>query len=507
VSAVAPGADGYGFLLSRNGLYLVHPREELVRSRRTLDQEGVALKDHGQVRMAQAARDDREDWADTSDELNGQPSWIVVEPLPAAHWTLGMMTLKADVIPPRTGRGWALTLISSLEAALLFLLSASFLAMGPRRTQTDRLWWLSTAGSLVLLGTLVVCWRLAYRSPGPESPMELELMDPSSLDEFKHKFAILEAGRQEAKATFIPTGLHILTIDLLGSSQVKVSGIAWKRLPKGTPHGQIGAVHFPDALAAQFGESWDQEEGGEIVHSFPFNGTFWLNRGSAASFPFDHAEVEIRLWPWHKAGSQVLVPDLEGYKNLLHSARPGLEQGLQVPGWVLQSSHFCYTTANYETNFGAPYEPGLKNYPEMVYHFAMKRNWLNPFIFAFLPVFLVAGLLFALILTTTTARDKASATGYNALNIIRSVISLFFPLAVAQFNLRSRVVTDGILYAEYYYFIMYGMILMVTFNALLLAKVNLPILEREDNLLPKLLFWPVVMTGFHLVSLYYLPLG
>ena len=42
-----------------------------------------------------------------------------------------------------------------------------------------------------------------------------------------------------------------------------------------------------------------------------------------------------------------------------------------------------------------------------------------------------------------------AASGYSAMNLLRSVTTLFFPVVVAQINLRNHILTEGLLYVEY----------------------------------------------------------
>jgi hypothetical protein len=134
----------------------------------------------------------------------------------------------------------------------------------------------------------------------------------------------------------------------------------------------------------------------------------------------------------------------------------------------------------------------------------LRRKFTNPFIATFLPILVVAGLLFSLLLTVTLGREKASVLGYNPVNVLRSATSLFFPVVLAQINLRTQVVTEGLLLIEYYYFAVYMLILAVAADAMLAAGVDHPLLAWEDNLLPKLLFWPLFTGIFYLVAVLYL---
>ena len=64
-----------------------------------------------------------------------------------------------------------------------------------------------------------------------------------------------------------------------------------------------------------------------------------------------------------------------------------------------------------------------------------------------------------------------------------------------QINLRSKILAGGILYLEYFYFILYLLIIAVAINAMLFSqKPNIRWLQYQQSLIPKLLYWPGMLT-------------
>ena len=147
---------------------------------------------------------------------------------------------------------------------------------------------------------------------------------------------------------------------------------------------------------------------------------------------------------------------------------------------------------------------GQNGFPELVYNLELKRNVLNPCLTIFLPLAVVAGLLFLMLMGATSQKDKASALGYNFLNMGRAVATLLFPTVLAQINLRTKVVTDGLLYVEYYYFAMDLMLLAVVVYTMAMALSAEGILQKNDALLAKVSFWPLLTGLFFAVTVLYL---
>ena len=313
----------------------------------------------------------------------------------------------------------------------------------------------------------------------------------------------LGAGLDSVAAQQIPVGLFIQTMELGGDSQIRISGQVWERVPKGFPASDRGLV-FPEASSCDIKESFTKREGETDVVVYSFRGVFRMDGDGMVNYPFDNSSVRLRIWYRTLYSNYILVPDLEAYTLLIPTSLPGIDQDLTLAGWRLGQSHFSFLNEGYNTNFGIDSYVGQQDSPELAYVFTLKRNFLNPCIATFLPILVVAGLLFALLMTTTRAKERMSATGYNTMNVLRAVTSLFFPVVIAQVNLRNHILTEGLLYVEYYYFIVYCLILLVAVDALAVSELDHEFLHRDDHRAAKLLFWPLLSSAFYGVSLLYL---
>ena len=95
--------------------------------------------------------------------------------------------------------------------------------------------------------------------------------------------------------------------------------------------------------------------------------------------------------------------------------------------------------------------------------------------------------------------------GFAAKDILRACSVLVIVLIFAHTALRRTLVSASLVYLEYFYLILYLSCLFISFNSILFAIGKVRLIEYKDNLLPKLLFWPVVagaMFAITLVSFY-----
>jgi hypothetical protein len=96
-----------------------------------------------------------------------------------------------------------------------------------------------------------------------------------------------------------------------------------------------------------------------------------------------------------------------------------------------------------------------------------------------------------------TSDDKlATLMQTTAGRLVNICVSMFFVIVFAHISVRKGMAAEEIFYLEYFYFITYLMILWVSINSIVYVKMkHVRWLQYEENLVPKLLFWPVV-TGF-----------
>jgi hypothetical protein len=296
----------------------------------------------------------------------------------------------------------------------------------------------------------------------------------------------------------------VQTLELNGPAQVRVTGMVWQRFPKGAPTEARGGVIFPEAVSGDVDKPLEREDGKDVIQYSSFKVVLKQRLVSSPNYPFDHAQVRIWIRPKAISGNEILVPDLGAYERLEPTALPGLDRESGVLGWNVEKSFFSYMFQSYNANFGMQNFVGQQDSPELIFNVALKRQFLNPFIATFLPILAVVGLLFAGVMTISGNPERIKATGYQCLTFQRHAATLLFPLLVAQVNLRSKIEADRLVYLEHYYFVVYGLILLVVTSALAFALSDRRVLNRMDNALVKLGFWPLLFVSFYAISTQFL---
>lgn len=91
------GETGYGFVLSKKGLFLYHPFDEIVRDRKTIFDQAKSLGNEELHNMGKKAIDGESGVIELVDEITNQPSWMFFEPIRSTNWSMGVVIIKDKI--------------------------------------------------------------------------------------------------------------------------------------------------------------------------------------------------------------------------------------------------------------------------------------------------------------------------------------------------------------------------------------------------------------------------
>ncbi|MCG8412659.1 MAG: hypothetical protein MI746_00435, partial [Pseudomonadales bacterium] len=220
-------------------------------------------------------------------------------------------------------------------------------------------------------------------------------------------------------------------------------------------------------------------------------------------YPFDHKTVWVRMWPRDFADNILLIPDYGSYDATGTNDIFGIEESIVLETWERENTFFDYKIASYDTNFGIPEYIGQHGTPELHYNFVIKRKFGNAFIIYLLPLFLVASLLFSALLTVSDDEDLSLRHGFDTSVFIGGSSALFFVVLLAHIQLREQFPGTNIVYIEYFYILMYAMLVLATANTYLFrhrAAMWLKFIHYDDNIMVKLAYWPFVLLSLILIT-------
>ena len=252
-------------------------------------------------------------------------------------------------------------------------------------------------------------------------------------------------------------------------------------------------VIFAEAISADIQPAYREVDGEEIVQGWYFE-TELRERFDYSYYPFDRQSVWVRLWPEDFAANVVLVPDFRSYDSLNPRSLPGLEDNFPLFGWEPELSYFDIRINRYNSNFGQPEYLSRGTVPELYFNIDVRRSFLNPFVSHLFPLTVVLLMLFALIVTMSRSKEHSNFLGFSVSSVVQSCTALFFVILIAHVQLREELSSNSIVYLEFFYFVSYVVLLLVTINSILFsANVAMPLVQYRNNLIPKILYWPFIM--------------
>ncbi len=313
----------------------------------------------------------------------------------------------------------------------------------------------------------------------------------------------------------IKTGIFIQSLQFSNATEVNLTGYIWQRYKDGVhddikpSSSDVGFV-FPEQVNTgddiEPYEVYRVNDGDEEVIGWYFEATL-RQPFDYVEYPFDHKTVWVRMWAKDFSRNIVLVPDFDAYKATGLDDIFGIEKNIVLGTWVRQDTFFDYKLSSYDTNFGITDYIGQDNFPELHYNLVIKRKFENAFIVYLLPLFLVATLLFSALLTVSTNEKLSNTLGFNVSGFIGACSALFFVVMLAHIQLREQFPGSGIVYIEYFYILMYALLVVATANTYLFSTNTgnwFKIIHYNDNIIAKVAYWPVVLSCLIFITLMFL---
>lgn len=462
------GDTGYAVLLSEDGRIIAHPVDALI---------GQAAADANDPIVSLVARLDDGGHARHFDEVTGETLWVFADQLAVSDWTAAVVFSEREILA--LGGGGVRHFYEPLiYASLILLLSLAVLAARAHRGDERALWRVSWLASLSFSAAIVSVWVLSLGGPPRVEGDDIRVADRTAVA------ALLDARGVPPAARRLPTGVFVQSLRFTSANNVMLTGYVWQRAAGDAP---LPGVILPEA---------EEVEIVEVEPGLWYFETTLRQQFDYSRYPFDHEDVWIRLWPGdlgHFKQTVALVPDFAGYAAQRPEDLPGLEGNFVLEGWELTESHFSYRENRYNARFGLGPEFAGDRALELYFDIGLKRDFLSPFIADFIPIIVVALLAFKVLMSSTRRESRLGLSGFSASAVLGYCAALFFVLIVAHIHLRETLQSAGIIYIEWFYFALYFALLAVSTNAIVFASdANAPLVHFRDNLLTKLVYWPVL---------------
>jgi hypothetical protein len=309
----------------------------------------------------------------------------------------------------------------------------------------------------------------------------------------------------------IKTGVFIQSLTLFNSTDVNLSGYIWQHYPDSMERiklkeGEVGFI-LPEQVSTGNDisprEVYRIRENNEETIGWYFEARL-RQPFDYALYPFDHKTLSVRLWAKDFADNVILVPDYQAYNTSGANNIFGIEKEIVLKNWHLDGTYFDYKYSDYDTNFGIDNYIGPSGFPELRYNLVIKRKFENAFMVYVLPLFLVAILLFTALLIVNDKKRHFTKIVFSTSRFIVTAACLFLVVVLLHTQLRKQFLGGGIVYIEYFYILIYVLLVLATLHVYLFSVRTgglWGLIVWRDNLISKIIFWPLLLSAMILITL------
>ena len=444
--------------------------------------------------------------------LTHEKVWVLSKNIPAANWRYKVVFLENQLgieqqtLEPK---------IRLTVAMIIFIAACCYVLFIRSRRELKHMWGFSLIIGLSFSVGITQLWKYA-----DEKEMQLDanmqkIKSDTDIAGYRQSQNRFFAARHLPAPFYIPTGVSISSTEFLGSNNIIVSGYVWQKYrlddalkPNTVPEDfcSLASENMPEDKSILLADAMADNENNVLScdkSSYKVANEHVVTLGwyfkaqlrqpfEYSKFPLDKNMVWLRMRPENQAGNVVLTPDFSSYANIYEKSYMGIDkEDLVLPGWEIFGTFFTAKTNSLNTNFGVM-NNSQQATQELLFNIAIKRNFLDSVFSTVIPICIIYLILFVVLFSSLD--ELLAVLGINA--------GLLFSVALWHSTLRTSLSSAGVTYFETFYFVCYFVISLICINSVLLAcRLELPILHYKNNLLPKLIFLPLVAGITFVISL------
>ena len=477
------GNTGYGFIISGEGVIISDPVKEYLNG----NINDLAKKDQNLYFIIKNIK--KEEYLAT-DSFTGKYYWVFQKNIPSTDWILGFVLPQEEtLLNKKTEQIHSIILIVLATFAFLFFLCLLFVSI--YRYDHKGLWALAFIFTFLCILGIGFMWYITMNNSSLDGKNgNLVVFDREDVE------TVLKHVNTSPTTPRIPTGFFLQSMEFLNANDVLITGYIWQNISSLVAWKEFPDFSFPDSKETTIEKVYVNKDTGII--GWRFKATLH-QQFDYSKYPFDREDVWIRVLSNNSAGN-ILIPDFDSYNSLIPESLPGLRSPFVLDGWNPQKTFFSYRVNSKNTNIGLG-KFANSNAPEFYFNIDIQRDFKSPFDGDLLPVMVVLVLLFA-VLTIITKGENQTHFGFSSHGVLGYCTSILFTLIIAHSSLRSRIPISGIIYLEYFYFVMYIAILVVSINSIVFASNrSIPFIDTKDNMYMKVMYWPVIMGTLLFITL------
>ncbi|MEE1825368.1 hypothetical protein PUR61_24760 [Streptomyces sp. BE20] len=380
------------------------------------------------------------------------------------------------------GRRLAVVLVCSVVGLAL----VAWLLLRPRPAKPSTLGWFSVSVSvLCLLATVFVWGVVAADDTLTGSPGTVVTTQAAATSYLRDDG--LDGMRQ------IPTGVMIQTSQFTDANNIRLTGYLWQRLPADADT-KTANLELPAAVDGGATEQVYLHTNSDNTKTVGWKlRTTLREQFDYSNYPLDRQVIWSTMWP--RTPGTVLVPGFAAYPPWEPATALGLYTGMVTGEWRVHFSAFSMGESTTRSTLGLTGATTDATIPALHFSTGVTREYLSPLLDRLVPLIVIALLVFASLFVVTIDSDRRSLAGFSTWTVIGFCGAMMLVVAVQHSSLRSTTGSTDVVYAEYFYFILYLVIALVAFNVVEYTSTRrFRLIDWNGNMAARLLYWPVVTT-------------
>lgn len=416
----------------------------------------------------------------------------------AIHNTFILSDLELDNATLRHHLYCALMVFCAFVIFLLFCL----LLFVSRDTRS--IWIYSSALSLVFLGTIASIWYFALEYSSHKQNTENIIYNDSRARQVAHKIKFRQSRIDRNQSMYtIPTGVYLRSIKLTDMATVLVNGTVWQKYSsKLLPDDMVKEITFPNAVVKALEPIDERQFENYVLKKWQFEVEI-VKLFDLSRYPLEFEQVALQIKQRDHKYKVLLTPDIASYRVTAPTSRPCISKSLAIPGWNIVESYFSVGMEDEKPTFGEKHSYLTAFHPVLQFNFTLHRKFIDVFVSHLTPIFLVLFLLFVGLMVSNVGSKYAGKFKSDDLTKLISFCSgLLFIVVFTHIGIREKVDAEKLFLLEYFYLVSYFAFFYIIVNIILYkVDMNSPVIGWRNNLLYKVIFWPIIWGTILVVSL------
>lgn len=491
INSLELGPSGFGALVSQKGIYLYHPNNDYVISRKNILDVAKEKKDKDRLLLAEKAARGESGIMNHVSTTTGRVSWLTYAPIPRVGWSLHNTFLKDDI--PINVDTLRHQLFQMIVAWLVFLAASGALVSRIHQGNIRGIWGLSLTGTLFIILGVGLLWTIALIYNPIKRNDGIKIFDATVLQKIMNEDTNRSKEKHLPAPVYVPTGVFIESMRFSGPDDIFMSGYIWQKYDASFPQDVKKKITIAKATNVFIREAHRESSHDYEIIKYYFEAEIQQNFNHK-KYPLEQELITICIFQEELNHNIVLVPDIDSYEIRGSSNLPGIDNDAFLAGWKLTNSFYELQQRDMNTNFGLYHNAAGENHPTLHYNIRIQRNFIDAFISNLTPIIIVAIMLFFLLMLSNRL---------DAAQVFSICVAMFFVIVFSHIDIRRKISVGEIFYLEYFYFLTYGAILYASLNAVgIMLESKWRLFRAGNDLIPRALFWPTLYSLIFIVTFF-----